>query len=158
MLKIDEGREMGQRRHTSRHTSPKDADARHARKATASSSVEGSLPSSLTKVLRLSKNKRSGLKASQEAARSKHSRDFSLRFGSGSAPLIIAVTTAIYGGWSSLPLNKLTANKARPTHEHTAGMPVEGCRLVVFPLYVQCVFIEVFLLMRNRGDRAALFV
>jgi len=35
------------REYTSRHTSTEDGDARHARKATASSSVEGSLPSSL---------------------------------------------------------------------------------------------------------------
>jgi len=49
------------REYTSRHTSTEDGDARHARKATASSSVEGSLPSSRKKVLQLSKNKRSGL-------------------------------------------------------------------------------------------------
>jgi|GEM_PF-4614740 len=32
MLKTDEGREMGSRRYTSRHTSPEDGDARVSRK------------------------------------------------------------------------------------------------------------------------------
>ena len=64
------------REHTSRHTSPEDGDARHSRKATASSS--GRLPAFIQRlhakyaleffhkqVLRLSKNKKSGLQASQ---------------------------------------------------------------------------------------------
>ena len=65
------------REHTSRHTSPEDGDARHARKATASSSVEGSLPSSLAnRYFDCQKTKGAGFKPPREAARSFNSRDF----------------------------------------------------------------------------------
>ena len=88
--KIDEGRENNAANsgvparaarvgcwQTSRHTSPEDGDVRHARKATASSSVEGSLPSSLAKrYFDCQKTKGAGFKPPREAARSFNSREF----------------------------------------------------------------------------------
>src|SRR5207237_2204345 len=103
--KIDEGREnnaankRGPARasrvacqHTSRHTSPEDGDLADSRKGPRSSSVEGSLPSSLAnRYFDCQKTKRAGFKPPREAARSFNSRDFALRFGSGRPlPLINA--------------------------------------------------------------------
>ncbi len=59
------------REYISRHTSPEDGDARHARKATASSSAEGSLPSSRKKGTSIvKKQKERGFRPPREAARS----------------------------------------------------------------------------------------
>jgi hypothetical protein len=82
-------------RHTSRHTSPKDGDARDSRKGTASSSRR--LPAFIQRLhaqtgveffanryFDCQKTKRAGFKPPREAARSLQFSRFSLRFGSGS--------------------------------------------------------------------------
>jgi hypothetical protein len=80
------------REYTSRHTSPEDGDARHARKATASSSVEGSLPSSLAKgTSNVKKQKERALSLPGKLPAPSILANFALRFGSGSPlPLINA--------------------------------------------------------------------
>lgn len=99
--KTDEGREEQSREHTSRHTSPEDGDLADSRKGPRSSSVEGSLPSSLAnRYFDCQKTKGAGFKPPREAARSLQVSDFALRFGSGSPlPLI----NALYNGylWTS---------------------------------------------------------
>src|SRR5688500_14016729 len=65
------------REYTSRHTSPEGGDARDSRKATALSSAEGSLPSSLAKrYFNCQKTKGAGFKPPREAARSFKSLEF----------------------------------------------------------------------------------
>ena len=65
------------REHTSRHTSPEDGDLADSRKAPRSSSVEGSLPSSLAKsTLIIKKLKEQAAKPPREAARSFKSLEF----------------------------------------------------------------------------------
>ena len=101
---------MGPRRHTSRHTSPEDGDARHSRKATASSSVEGSLPSSLTKGISIiKKQKERAFSLPGKLPAPYKSRDFSLRFGSGSPlPLIIAWSDDYLWTWPSVWVRRQT--------------------------------------------------
>src|SRR6185295_12240032 len=101
---------MGQRRHTSRHTSPKDGDARHARKATALSSRR--LPTFIQRLhvklawsfsqkryfdcQKTKKERALGLPGKLPAPY--NSRDFYWRFGSGSPlPRLMPDITAIYG-------------------------------------------------------------
>ena len=60
MLKTDEGREKQSREHTSRHTSPEDGELADSRKAPSSSSLEGSLPSSLASDFDYQKTKGAG--------------------------------------------------------------------------------------------------
>src|SRR5881398_2325022 len=78
--------------HTSRHTSPEMAISRTLAKDRGRHPFEGSLPSSLAnRYFDCQKTKGAGFKPPREVARSFNSRDFALRFGSGSPlPLIIA--------------------------------------------------------------------
>ena len=136
------------REYTSRHTSPEDGDARHARKATASSSAEGSLPSSRKKVLQLSKNKGAGFKPPREAARSLQVSRFCFEIWEREAApanycLIRRLSMDSVCLCPSPPPKILTDDKLRPD-KHTPGIPVRGCRLAVCSLYVQLINIESF--------------
>jgi hypothetical protein len=84
MLKTDEGRERHCREHTSRHTSPEDGELADSPKATSSSSIEGSLPSSRKeRYFDYQKTKGAGFLLPREAARSFNSLSFAFEIGSG---------------------------------------------------------------------------
>jgi hypothetical protein len=76
-----------------------------------------------------------------------NSRDFSLRFGSGSPlPLnqcLYWLSMAV--SFPSLPLNLLTGDKLRTVGKQTARIPPRRCRLAVCSRFVQLVIIEFFL-------------
>ena len=139
---------MGPRRYTSRHTSPEDGDARDSRKETASSSVEGSLPSSLTKrYFDCQKTKGAGFKPPREAARSlQFSRFFFEIWERESAPADYCLMRrlSMVAVPSSLPPNVLADDEPEPTSKHTPGMAAYCCRFGVWFVDVHLVNIEVF--------------
>jgi hypothetical protein len=139
--------ERADREHTSRHTSPEDGDARHSRKATASSSVEGSLPSSLAnRYFDCQKTKGAGFKPPREAARSFNSRDFCFEIWEReSAPANYCLIRRLSMDVScpSLPPKLLVADEVRPNEQTTAYMAAHGCHFVGCSLYVLLIIIEI---------------
>src|SRR6266700_664284 len=135
---------------TSRHTSPEDGDLADSRKGPRSSSLEGSLPSSLAnRYFDCQKTKGVGFKPPREAARSFNSRDFCFEIWereSAPADYCLIRRLSMDASCPSLPPNILVADNVRPNAQTTAFMAAHGCHFVVCSLYVLLVIIESFFL------------
>src|SRR5437899_3593425 len=116
-----------------------------------SSSVEGSLPSSLAnRYFDCQKTKGAGFKPPKEAARSFNSRDFCFEIWereSAPADYCLIRRLSMDASCPSLPPKILVRNETdaelRPNAQTTAFMAAHGCHFVVCSLYVLLVIIEV---------------
>src|SRR6266566_8933764 len=103
---------------TSRHTSPEDGDLVDSRKGPRSSSVEGSLPSSLAnRYFDCQKTKGAGFKPPREAARSFNSRDFCFEIWereAAPADYCLIRRLSMDASCPNLPPKILTDDKLRP--------------------------------------------
>src|SRR5712692_8258459 len=128
---------------------PSDGDLADSRKGPRSSSVEGSLPSSLAnRYFDCQKTKGAGFKPPREAARSLQFSRFCFEIWEReSAPADYCLIRRLSMDCACLrpspPPKILTDDKLRPD-KHTPGIPVHGCRLAVCSWYVQLVVIESF--------------
>src|SRR6266496_5083973 len=149
------------RDHTSRHTSPEDGDLADSRKGPRSSSVEGSLPSSLAnRYFDCQKTKGAGFKPPREAARSFNSREFCFEIWereSAPADYCLIRRLSMDVSCPSLPPKILVADKLRPNAQTTAFMAAHGCHLSTGFWYVLLVIIESFFLaVRDCGGARTL--
>src|SRR5947209_20620412 len=103
---------------TSRHTSPEDGDLADSRKGPRSSSLEGSLPSSLAnRYFDCQKTKGAGFKPPREAARSFNSRDFCFEIWereAAPANYCVIRRLSMDASCPTLPPKILVADKLRP--------------------------------------------
>ena len=125
-----------------------------SRKGPRSSSIEGSLPSSLAnRYFDCQKTKRAGFKPPREAARSFNSREFCFEIWEREAApanycLIRRLSMDVF--CLSLPPKILVADRVRPNEQTTVYMAAHGCHFVECCLFVLLVIIESFFLaVRN---------
>jgi len=140
----------------------RDGDLADSRKGPRTSSVEGSLPSSLAnRYFDYQKTKGAGSKPPREAARSFNSLNFALRFGSGSPlPLnqCLKLRLSIYVSCPSLPPKRFIADKVRSNEQTISYMAAHGCHFVGCSLYVLFVNIKMFPSCRAQFIGASCFV
>jgi len=133
-----------------------------SRKGPRSSSVEGSLPSSLAnRYFDCQKTKGAGFKPPREAARSFNSLSICFEIWereSAPADYCLIRRLSIDVSCPSLPPKILVADKVRPNETTYRFMAAHGCHFVECSLYVRLVNIELISSARDSFVRATYFV